>query len=69
MFTISNGELSTKPDLQEKVKCRYCIQLHNIQYGDIVNGDGSKEKSNLLAFIKCPKNNKCYLVGIKGKQI
>lgn len=69
MFTIGNDELKKAQPLGDTVKCKVCGELHNVDYGDIIKKDGSREKSKLLAFIKCHVNDECYLVGIEGKEI
>ena len=69
MFTISNDELNNCPPIENIVLCRDCGEYHNVKYGDKVLSDGSKVKSDLLAYIKCPTTEKCYLVGIQGKKI
>lgn len=68
MFAIGNDELANCPSICKTIKCKICGEIHNVEYGDKINSDGIKEKSN-LAFIKCPSNGKCYLVGIGGKEI
>lgn len=68
MFTIGNDELANCPLVGETIKCKICGEIHNVEYGDKINSDGTKEKSD-LAFIKCPSNGNCYLVGIVGKEI
>jgi PHP family Zn ribbon phosphoesterase len=68
-FAISNGELDDKPALGDTVKCKICKKYHDVEYGDIIEKDGSKTESKMLAFVKCPKNGKNYLVGINGKMI
>ena len=69
MFAISYGELDDKPIIGETIKCKVCGELHDIQYGNIVEKDGSLTPSKMLAFIKCPTNGNSYLVGINGKEI
>lgn len=64
---FGNDELSGKRDVGEYEKCNNCGNLHEVQYGDKVNPDGTKTKSKLLAFIKCPENDALYLVGVGGK--
>lgn len=69
MFTISNDELLKKPVLTSPTKCPSCGDLHDVMYGDIIKKDGTKEKSKSLAFVKCPVNGNCHLVGVNGKRI
>lgn len=69
LFAISNGELDNKPTLENTVKCKVCKKYHDVEYGDIIEKDGSRTPSKMLAYIKCPKNCKSYLVGINGKAI
>jgi len=69
MFAIGNDELENNSDIGTHAKCGSCGDMHEIDYGSIVNKDGSKTKSKMLAFIKCTQNDKCYLVGINGKSI
>jgi hypothetical protein len=52
-----------------RLNVKFSGKYHDVEYGDVVKEDGSREKSKLLAFIKCPQNNNCYLVGIEGKEI
>ncbi len=68
-FTISKSKIDNSPVLGDTVKCKVCGEYHDVEHGDVVKKDGSKEKSKLLAFIKCPQNGKDYLVGINGKEI
>jgi DNA-directed RNA polymerase subunit RPC12/RpoP len=68
-FAISNAEIDEKPILGNTIKCKVCGEHHNVEYGDIIEKDGSKTPSKMLAFIKCPTNDKSYLVGINGKEI
>ena len=69
LFTISNEEINSKSTLGTTVKCKVCGELHDVQYGDIIEKDGSLTPSKMLAFIKCPANGESYLVGIEGKEI
>lgn len=59
MFVISNDEIENSPLLSSTIKCKICGEYHNVEFGDIVNEDDSKEKSEMLVFIKCPTNDEC----------
>lgn len=69
MFTIGNDELSNCPKVKEQVICNNCGELHNIEYGKVINKDGTEEESKLLGFIHCPQNDATYLVAVNGKDI
>jgi hypothetical protein len=62
-------EIDNNPELESIVTCHICGKKHEVEYGDIINEDGTKEKSEMLAFIKCPKTGETYMVGINGKNI
>jgi len=66
-IAIGNGELENNENVGEFAKCNNCGGYHEVKYGDIVNKDGTKTPSKMLAFITCPENNASYLVGINGK--
>ena len=67
MLTIGNNELDALPQLGNFILCKHCGNRHKIEYGKKIQKDGSKTKSDLLAFYKC--KNKTYLAGINGKDI
>jgi hypothetical protein len=67
MFAIGNEEIDAAPVLGETVSCWICGKEHHISYGDIVNKDGTKTPSKLIAFFKCGKQT--YLAGIDGKEL
>ena len=67
MLAVGNDELDALPNLGDFILCQNCGERHRVEYGDEVQEDGSKIKSNLLAFYKC--GGKTYLVGIRGKDI
>jgi len=65
-FAIGHDDLEAKDDLEEnETVCPNCHQLHKIKYGKDKDGN----ISNFLAFVKCPKNNESYLVGMKDKKL
>lgn len=43
--------------------------MHEVQYGDRVEKDGTKTPCKHLAYAKCPKYNISYLVGIDGYEV
>ena len=65
MFTIGNEQLGER--LDEFEKCPHCGEQHEVLFGEKVLEDGTKEKSNLLAYVNCGDTQ--YLVGISGKRI
>ena len=67
MFSIGQDEIDTSPDLGDAITCPTCGKTHPVEYGDIVNKDGTKTPSRMLAFYKCGKNS--YLCGVNGKNI
>lgn len=66
MFAIGNDQLDELKRLGTHVYCNACKKRHKIKYSDRVLADGTKEPSQLLAFVKCD-NGKSYLVGVQGK--
>lgn len=68
-IAFGTNEINNSPPLDNLVICHICGKIHKIEYRDIVKEDGTKEKSEMLAFIKCPKTGSTYLVGINGKSI
>jgi len=67
VLAIGNEELARLPKLGKTIKCFRCGKRHKVKYGDRILEDGSKVKSNTLAFVDC--KGKQYLVGIDGKNI
>lgn len=67
MFSISNDELNKKPKLGKTITCPHCGQLHDIQYGEEEQPDGTYKQSKTLAFYVC--NDTPYLAGVNGKNI
>jgi hypothetical protein len=53
--------------LEDEIECPRCGALHDVQYGDRINKDGTRSRSRALAFVRC--DGKSYLVGILGKRI
>jgi phage terminase large subunit GpA-like protein len=53
-------------ELKPYVRCPHCDDPHEVRYGSKVEPDGSLTPSRLLAYVKCPDNNRSYLVGIDG---
>ena len=64
---FDNNELENCKEVGEFARCNNCGEYHDVRYGDIVNKDGTKAPSKLLAFITCPESGSSYLVGIEGK--
>ncbi len=67
MFAIGNEELARNDDVGESVHCPHCGLKHPVEYGEEILKDGTKVKSDTLAFYKCGDNS--YLYGIAGKRI
>jgi len=65
MLCVGNDEL--KEELKNTIKCPHCGQQHNVQYGDEILPDGTRQPSKLLAYYKC--RDTAYLAGINGKAI
>jgi len=65
MLAIGNEELGDP--LGSEIKCKRCGQMHPVEYGDEVLPDGTKRKSDLLAFYRCGRNS--YLCGINGREL
>lgn len=61
---ITGDELTGK--VRELSYCPNCGELHETEYGKEKINDEWVE-SKLLAFVKCNKNNKQYLIGVDGK--
>ena len=66
MLAIGNDELGDA--IKATITCPDCGEKHKVQYGDAVMKDGTTKPSKMLAYVKCPKNDKSYLVGIDGKE-
>lgn len=67
MLSFSNNELNDKPTIGASITCPHCNQLHDIQYGQEEQPDGTYKESKALAFYVC--NDTPYLAGIDGKNI
>lgn len=67
MFAIGNEELNGVPELGETIRCSICGDEHEVEYGDLVQSDGTKVPTRMLAFFSC--GGKSYLCGIDGKDI
>ena len=61
---IREEELDNKEPVGDMVKCTVCGKMHKVEHGKDVN---TSEECKLLAFIKCSKNGKCYLVGLQER--
>ena len=66
---FGNDELDENAPVGSRETCPNCGELHEVGYGETVKPDGTREPSDLLAFISCPENDATYLIGIKGKLI
>lgn len=67
MLSFGNDELKAKPTLGAAITCPHCGELHDIQYGQEQQPNGTWQESKSLAFYVC--NDKAYLAGIDGKNI
>lgn len=67
MISFGNDELAAKPTLGARITCPHCGELHDIQYGQEKQPDGTWKESKLLAFYVC--GDKAYLAGVDGKNI
>lgn len=56
--TISHEKLLSSPYIPKTVVCHVCGESHEVKD----NGTG-------LQYIKCPKNNQLYLVGLGNRDI
>lgn len=54
---------------EEYAICPNCRESHKVEYGEEILKDGTRVPSELLAFVKCIKNEEAYLVGVAGKRI
>ena len=66
MLAIGNDEQKNFPELKgESTMCHMCNQTHKIQYGI----DTKTGLETDIAFIKCPKTDSSYLIGVRGRDI
>jgi hypothetical protein len=65
--SFGNDEITKCPKLGDTIICHMCGKEHDVEYGEVIKEDGTREKSESIAFMKC--NNKTYLVGINGRNI
>ena len=67
MIAVGNEELNAAPELGETIRCLICGEIHEVEYGSLVQPDGTKAPTKMLAFFSC--GGKSYLCGIDGKDI
>ena len=64
MFSISNEELKSKPNLGKTAICKDCNKQHDVKFGKDKDGN-----ETTFAYIKCPKTLRLYMVGLEGKEV
>jgi hypothetical protein len=67
MFAIGNNELAKLPILGKAVTCWICGQKHDVEYGEKIAEDGTRQPDDVVAFFKCGDGR--YVCGIKGRQL
>ena len=65
---IAVGGEELGPFIGKVVECPNCGDLHEVEYADKVEEDGTHTPSKLLGCVKCPVNGSAYLVAIDGKE-
>ncbi len=70
-LTVAGGELENQPIVKEGTKILHkhkngWWEESTIEYGKIVNKDGTEETSNMLGYYKL-KNGVCYLASINDR--
>ncbi len=66
-LAIGNDELGEL--VAEKVQCKFCPEVHEVEYGKQVLEDGTEIESKTIGFVKCPLKENGYMVAVDGRLI